>query len=189
MNLEIFLAKKRAKVVNKLIPMECRKGRILDIGCGEYQYFLLNTDFKEKHGIDRAVKNCNKYISIKKCDIEKEGLGDFNSGYFDVVTMLAVFEHIEPDILPDILHEIKRILKPGGIFILTTPAPWTSLILKTLSACRLLYPAMIKEHKALYGKKTIACLLSESGFNGENIKSGNFELFMNIWSMAVKEGA
>jgi Methylase involved in ubiquinone/menaquinone biosynthesis len=36
--------------------------------------------------------------------------------------MLAVFEHIEPFKIENSLKEIYRILKPGGRFILTTPA-------------------------------------------------------------------
>ncbi len=41
--LERFLAKKRAKMANEIIPLALRTGRILDIGCGPFPYFLLNT--------------------------------------------------------------------------------------------------------------------------------------------------
>ena len=38
--LEPMLADLRAQRANKLIPSTSRTGRILDIGCGTYPYFL-----------------------------------------------------------------------------------------------------------------------------------------------------
>jgi len=51
--LEPFLARMRAKTANGLIPDELRSGRILDIGCGSYPYFLSHTAFEEKHALDQ----------------------------------------------------------------------------------------------------------------------------------------
>jgi len=192
--LEKFLSRKRSAVANKLIPHRYRNGRILDIGCGEYPYFLINTQFQEKYGMDRLVdgkgilsgqKKDN--IFIKNCDIEEKSLELFDSEYFDVVTMLAVFEHIETERLPYIIKEIKRVLKFNGIFILTTPAAWADGILKILSGLKLVNPVMIEEHKALYDKKNILSVLMKNGFSKENIRFGNFELFINIWAAAIKK--
>jgi hypothetical protein len=41
--LEPWLAKMRAQRANRLIPAELRAGRILDIGCGSFPYFLSHT--------------------------------------------------------------------------------------------------------------------------------------------------
>ncbi len=43
----------------------------------------------------------------------------FRAGKFDLVMMLEVVEHL-PDI-PHVLREIARVLKPGGVAILSTP--------------------------------------------------------------------
>lgn len=190
--LEKLLSKKRTTVVNKLISSHHRKGRILDIGCGEYPYFLINTRFHEKYGIDRlandGVLNNQKKesIFIKKYDIEKNGLEFFGNEYFDVVTMLAVFEHLDTGSLPYIIKEIKRVLKFNGAFILTTPAAWSNGILKVLSRLKLINTMLFEEHKEFYDEKKISLALVEGGFSKENIKFGNFELFMNIWSMAIR---
>lgn len=40
---------------------------------------------------------------------------------FDVVTLFDVIEHIRVDVLPFVLREIWRVLKAGGMLILTTP--------------------------------------------------------------------
>lgn len=187
--LENILSKQRIKIADRLIPLEHRNGRILDIGCGEVPGFLLKTRFREKHGIDRLFKDNIAYkdISIKNAEITKETLMFFNDGYFDVITMLAVFEHLEPDALPMIIKEIQRILRPGGIFIMTTPAPWVEMILHCLAKLRMVSPEMIKEHKGLYSIEDILTILGRAGFLKSSIKFGHFELYMNNWVMAAKQ--
>jgi len=193
--LESFLSRKRAEIVNKLMPSSHRKGRILDIGCGAYPHFLINTQFSEKYGIDRLVgrkesyKISDKNIILKECDISKDILKTFQNGYFDAITMLAVFEHLEPRDISYIIGEMKRVLKPDGVLILTTPAVWTSIILKILATLRLVDRKMIMEHKALYGTQRIVSIFTNAGFLRENIKFGKFELFMNTWIMAVNSSA
>ena len=51
--LEPMLADLRAQRANKLIPTNLRNGRILDIGCGSFPYFLAHTAFAEKFAIDQ----------------------------------------------------------------------------------------------------------------------------------------
>jgi len=188
--LEGFLARKRAEMANKLIPSHLRKGRILDIGCGTYPFFLFNMSFSEKYGLDKAVQESDfdtfqkDRIHLKRYNVEQEGILPFESGYFDVVTMLAVFEHIEPKRVVSLLKEIQRVLKPGGMFIMTTPASWTDGLLRLMAKLRLVSPVEIEEHKDTYTAQKIASILRSAGFTEDNIRSGYFELFMNIWAIS-----
>lgn len=190
--LERFLAKQRVKIANKLIPSTHSKERILDIGCGTYPLFLLNTEFSEKFGLDRVVQEDygkhfqNHKITFVNHDIEKEDKIPFDSGYFDVVTMLAVFEHIEPKRLVKILGEIHNILRPGGMYIMTTPAAWTDSLLRLMAKLRLVSPVEIEEHKDAYSHSKISSILQEAGFSREKLRFGYFEMFMNIWATAIK---
>ena len=190
--LEEFLAKQRAKMANRLIPFTYRKGRILDIGCGTYPFALLNIEFSKKYGIDKVVQDDynkrfqHQEITLINYDIEKEGIIPFGSEYFDVVIMLAVFEHIEPKRLVKILRDIYRILRPGGMYIMTTPAPWTDKPLRFMSKLRLVSPVEIKEHKDAYSHSRISFILQEAGFSKEKLRFGYFEMFMNIWVTAIK---
>lgn len=189
--LERFLSGERAKIADKLISSQHRKGRLLDIGCGEHPLFLINMEFNEKYGIDRMAKegvinNKGENIILKRCDIQKDTLGSFEEGYFDVVTMLAVFEHLEPGILVELIKEIRRVLKVNGVFILTTPTPWGDVVLKTLSKLRLINTVLFEEHKAVYDTERISSIITKGGFLKEDISFGYFELFMNIWSSATK---
>lgn len=186
--LEVFLAKQRASKANSLIVKEQRKGRLLDIGCGSYPFFLVSTKFNEKYGIDPSVnvnlvKNQN--INLSKKDVSKFKL-PFKDNYFDVITMLAVFEHIEHDKLKFVLDEIKRVLKKDGVFIITTPAQWADKLLHFMAIFGLISTEEIHDHKHNHPKKKIESILEESEFKKEKVKSGFFEFFMNMWFTAIK---
>lgn len=49
--LEPLLAKLRAKKANALIPEPARAGRILDVGCGSFPFFLSGTRFRASNRI------------------------------------------------------------------------------------------------------------------------------------------
>jgi SAM-dependent methyltransferase len=100
--------------------------------------------------------------------------------------MLAVIEHLQPECADRIVSEIFRILKPGGICILTTPAAWTKNLLRVLSLVRLVSPDEIGEHKSAYSRSDIRTVLAASRFQKRRIRLGAFELHMNLWAAAKK---
>lgn len=186
--LEKWLAVQRARVADQLIPPKLRSGRLLDIGCGAYPYFLTNTDFREKFGLEQCVTTQMKdgSVNIMAHDLHKETRIPFRDNYFDVVTMLAVFEHIEPEKLTGVLSEIRRILKPGGLYLLTTPARRSDSLLRLLAKLRLVSPDEINDHKDTYDHQKIVSVLTRAKFKETNITCGYFELFMNLWATAKK---
>lgn len=184
--LEGFLARWRASKADGLIPDEARQGRILDIGCGTSPLFLNSITFSEKHGLDRVLNtdtlpSRENIIKFKNHDLEKDRTIPYEDCYFNVVSMLAVFEHIDPKMLCDILREIHRVLKPDGLLILTTPAAWTNPLLKFLAKCNLVSREEIEEHKDAYSHEKVVQLMSSAGFNRCNITYGYFEIFSNLW--------
>ncbi len=185
--LEGWLAKRRCFVANKLIPTESRQGRLLDIGCGTFPYFLLHTDFFEKHGIDKTVdvegiqRLSGKSIILKHYDVERETVIPFDNHYFDVITMLAVLEHLEPKQVIGTLIEARRMLKPGGLFIATTPATWSDGLLKIMAKMGLVSAEEILEHKATYTHQKLRHLLHSAQYVPDSIQCGYFELYLNLW--------
>jgi len=185
---ESLLAKQRAEKANKLIPTRLRSGRVLDIGCGVFPHFLMSTQFREKYGVDESVnKNFvkDKSITIKKINVGKIKL-PFKEKFFDVVVMLAVFEHIEEKVLPAVLKEVNRVLNNNGVLIITTPSPWSKIPLWLFSRLRLVSKHEIDDHKHAFYPKAIKSYISGAGFSGKKIKSGFFETFMNSWFIAKK---
>jgi ubiquinone/menaquinone biosynthesis C-methylase UbiE len=152
----------------------------------------MNTEFSEKYALDKnhvadEKEMLTHNITFLSCDIEREGKLSFPSEYLDVVTMLAVFEHLEPSVLSITLKEIYRVLKYGGMFIMTTPAFWTEGLLKVMAKVNLVSAIEIEEHKDTYSPKKICHLLNAASFSADKIRYGYFEFLMNIWVSAIKK--
>lgn len=175
-------------MANKLISGELRAGRLLDIGCGTYPFFLERTDFMEKTGLDKIAGPVaeNPAFSLVNFDIETGQPFPFKDGYFEVITMLAVIEHIKPEIVTRIIEECYRILKEKGLLIITTPASWTEGLLKVMATAGLVSIEEIAEHKDVYDPPKLRSIFHRGGFRKELVKTGYFEFYMNIWAVAIK---
>lgn len=98
--------------------------RVLDLGCGNGRNFQF---FTEKNVDYFGVDSSEKLIEIaKKRNLKaKLKVSDalnlaFPNNYFDKVYSIAVFHQIPSDQFRlKFLKEVKRVLKPDGLFILT----------------------------------------------------------------------
>lgn len=183
-----MLAHKRARKANQLIPDSSRAGRICDIACGWIPFFLMNTRFKEKYGIEPRLspRHADRSMVIKNINLEDDPHIPFESDYFDIVTMLAAFEHIERTELQTLMREIYRVLKPGGFLILTTPSPWTAPLLAVLAFLGLISPLELSSHKKLFSKNELYHYCTLGGFQKSRIKTRLFEFSFNRWLCAAK---
>ncbi|MDM9383275.1 methyltransferase domain-containing protein [Chlorogloeopsis sp. ULAP01] len=101
-------------VPNKLAP-------ILDMGCfnSEILYVLHALGYKSLHGCD-LNPICHWMFfwhQIRYC-IADLTQTSYPNHYFAAITCLSVIEHGVP--LDNLVKEVRRILQPGGLFILTT---------------------------------------------------------------------
>jgi len=185
--LEPFLARMRAGKANSLIPDHLRKGRILDIGCGSYPYFLSHTYFEEKYAIDQHEKPDDSYvINWYKIDLNSEPHMPFDGQYFSAVTMLAVAEHLNPSSLVKIFQEIHRVLVPDGMLVVTTPAAWSDSFLHLLSRLKMVSKEEIDEHIYVYTLPLLGWYFGKAGFEMTRVKFGYFEFHMNLWAAAYR---
>lgn len=179
-------------MARSLIPSGHPKGRIVDIGCGMLPLFLASSDFAEKIGLDQSFNHSlaqsftSPSFRLIEHDIEKVDELPLESNCCDAVTALAVIEHLEPDRLKPLFSEVHRILKPGGVYILTTPAPWTDGLLRFMARLQLVSPTEIDEHKGVYDRTSIFAMLVTAGFREERLRGGYFELGLNFWTVAIK---
>jgi 2-polyprenyl-3-methyl-5-hydroxy-6-metoxy-1,4-benzoquinol methylase len=144
-------------------------------------------------GVDRIVgasvieEYRNRNIDLHNHDIENNSELPFDNNRFDVITMLAVLEHIELLQAPGILAEVLRLLKPGGVFLLTTPAAWAHWLIRMLASVHFLSRVEIEEHKTTYTLSGLVMVLTESGFRPDRVTTGSFEMHLNLWATALKD--
>ena len=116
---EYFDKQYRFNYTVDMIP-KTSKGTALDVGCGAGQLLpiLINLGYKT-YGIDVsesmvAIASKTKKSFVKVCNCENTGYPD---NYFDVYVAMGVIEYTNYN--APMLTEMKRILKPGGIAIIT----------------------------------------------------------------------
>ena len=99
------------------------KGDLLEIGCGEGRGVgLLHDLVKSYTGIDKINEVVDKLaIAYPAANFQQAVIPplDFTDQKFDTVISFQVIEHIKDD--KEYLAEISRILKPGGVALITTP--------------------------------------------------------------------
>ncbi|MBW8011162.1 MAG: class I SAM-dependent methyltransferase [Chloroflexi bacterium] len=186
--LEPLLARLRTRQANRLIPQHLRKGRILDIGCGSYPYFLSHTLFKEKFAIDQLPANEDAVSGIHwhTIDLNAEPQIPFDDNYFNVITMLAVVEHLNPASLTKLFSEAFRTLVPGGMVIITTPAAWSDPLLRWMARLSLVSAEEINEHVYAYTLPLLGWYFGKAGFEMDKVRFGYFEFRLNMWAVAYK---
>ncbi|MBI1837574.1 MAG: methyltransferase domain-containing protein [Flavobacteriia bacterium] len=105
------------------------QGHVLEIGTGS-GYGIHNITEKATHfvTIDKNSIDKSLFSGKKNCSFIQMKVPPFkgiNSNSFDYIICFQVLEHIKKDQF--FIQEIKRVLKPNGIIILTTPNKKMSL--------------------------------------------------------------
>lgn len=180
--LEPILRKMRLKRVVSCIP---KNTVLLDVGCGTSATFLkaISPNIKQGFGVDFKVDD-TQFNNIKTTQLRLDNKLPFEDSTFDVVTMLAVLEHIEKE--QEILREIYRVLVPGGKLIITVPSVWSQPVLEFMAyKLRLVSEAEIRDHKRYYNREKLKKVLIEAnGFDDFNHQY--FQMRMNNFCTVVK---
>ena len=155
----------RAKFASLLDELEPYRGggRLLDVGCS----IGLFLDLARERGWDgvgiefsdraRAYAVDELGLDVIDTPLEETGWADDS---FDVITLNSVIEHLnEPR---QMLAEIRRLLKPGGVLYVITPNV-DSL------ACRLLHERAAtfdgRNHLVYFSARTLGRALEDEGFD------------------------
>lgn len=107
-----------------VIAKDYVRGDVLEVGCGEGRGVGLLMEHarsftavdKIQEVIDALMK---KYPSGRFLSMTIPPLSELPDNAYDSIVSFQVIEHIQEDVL--FLREIHRVLKPGGIALLTTP--------------------------------------------------------------------
>lgn len=150
---------------SRLIKKHLGQNQIIcDLGCGEDGYFLQSLAATSDHciGFDLKVVPSLSQKNISLYATNLEGLLPLTDQTVDIVISLAVIEHLNTP--EQHVSEARRILKPGGLFILTTPGPMSKPILETLAYLKLINQDSIKDHKQYLDKASLLNLFTTNNF-------------------------
>lgn len=148
--LEPLLRRFRLRHVSPVIR-HYRDCRLLDVGCGASASLLRRyvADVRYAAGIDRRIVNGAEQQNL---DLRQGDLGDplpFPGSSFDVVTLLAVIEHVDDPIF--LLSECARVLDRGGTLVITAPSWKAKPLLEFLAfKLHLVSSYEIADHKRYY---------------------------------------
>ncbi len=116
------------KFANKHQPI---RGKILDYGTGKG--FLLGHILRNFPGVElyacdftdslvhEVAAKYKSYPAFKGCELLTTIPSSYQENTFDMVFLIETIEHLTDNYLHGTLQEINRILKPGGVIVITTP--------------------------------------------------------------------
>ncbi|MCC7278095.1 MAG: class I SAM-dependent methyltransferase [Chromatiaceae bacterium] len=161
--------------------------RLLDIGCGWDIRLLrsIETHITTGIGIDFKVPDFRSG-KIRTMSARLDKILPFDDASFDLITMLAVLEHLDNPV--EILCECKRILRPGGGLLLTVPSRRAKPILEFLAfKMNVVNPEEILDHKRYFNREDLIRLFLR--IPGLILREhAYFQLQLNNRIFAVREG-
>ena len=138
-----------------------RPGRVLDVGCGDGDFLAYLQGFGwAGYGTEFSEAACalarSRGVVVQEGSLRGAG---FPEGFFDVVTMWHVLEHL-PDPAAE-LAEARRVLRADGLLILEVP----NLGCLTFRLCRgWWWPLDVPRHLLHFTPETLGRLLDAGGF-------------------------
>jgi len=117
--------------IEKLDP-KVPEGAWLDIGCGRGKWLQLARDGGHSAvGVDSnsaAIQQCRESgLQVTECDA-LEFLQSAGDESFAVVSAFHVLEHCPFEYCLNLVYQVARTLKPGGVFLIETPHPGNLLM-------------------------------------------------------------
>jgi SAM-dependent methyltransferase len=160
-----------------------KAGRLLDVGCATGSFL----ESMQRHGDwqvcgvelnPHAVQYVREHLGIPVHQgmLEEVGLPDDS---FDVVTMWHVLEHVFDPV--STLHEVARILKPGGIFLYHVPQ-LDSFDARLFGGYWIGYE--IPRHTFIWSQKTLKKLMALTGFR--IVEMCSFYGSYSAWASSIR---
>jgi SAM-dependent methyltransferase len=135
--------------------------RVLDLGCGDGRLTMelsateLTAADVSPVGLERARR---RLPSARIVELEPDAPLPFEDGAFDLVLCAETIEHVRDVQL--LVSEVRRVLRPGGLFAATTPA--------NLAVGR--RPDPLSPHLRFFTRRSLRRLLGELGFGIESLR-------------------
>ena len=162
--LAFLLARLRAMSTQRAGPL-----RVLDVGCGEGRFTAALADAgAQAVGVDvaeeplRRARAARPDLDLRR--VPPEGPWPLQDASFDVVWAGETIEHVADTAAW--LSEARRVLRPGGRLLLSTPAHGPLMLLR-LALSRRAFAAHFdprSDHLRFYSRASLTELLKDFGF-------------------------
>ena len=150
--------------------------RVLDVGCADGALFRqFGGRIGEGVGIDDDLDSNVKTAKTELIrGVFPESLRD--QPPFDVITMMAVLEHVPTERQDLVAQGCYDYLKPGGFLVITTPSPAVDYLLDALKFLRLIDGMSLEEHYGFEPSETLN-IFGRRGFRC--VRAKKFQLGLN----------
>lgn len=173
--------------IAKIRPYLAPGARVLDIGCADGALARAVGDLGAYVGLDPGL-DASRTLGggaqlIKGCfpaDLPPHARS------FDCITMLAVLEHIPLDVQQTLAADCYRHLRPGGLVLITVPAPAVDYVLALLKAFRVIDGMSLEEHYGFDVRRVPGCF---AGASLDLVIHRRFQLGLNHLFVFRKIGA
>ena len=172
-------------------------GRVLDYGSGPgglvrpllaagFQVGALEYNLPVAERLRAELQSARKFLGVwTTAGLERDAA---LAGSFDAVFLIEVIEHLSDPLLVETLMNIKRLLRPGGRLVCTTPND------EDLERAMVFCPASGKifhpmQHVRSWTADTLAARLGAAGFSPKRVYSTDFgadlRSFPRQWAVRV----
>jgi 2-polyprenyl-3-methyl-5-hydroxy-6-metoxy-1,4-benzoquinol methylase len=156
---DTFIQFWRLQVAKNWIP---QGSRVLDIGCHQGELFnMLGQNIAPSVGLDPLYKGDTERNGHRIFPEEfHEGL-PFQDSSFDVIALLATIEHMQQKAA--VARESKRLLRRGGLVVITVPSLAVDKILSMLLRIGIIDGMSLDEHHG-FSPEDLPAIFIPKGF-------------------------
>jgi glycosyltransferase involved in cell wall biosynthesis/2-polyprenyl-3-methyl-5-hydroxy-6-metoxy-1,4-benzoquinol methylase len=147
-----------------------KKGRLLEVGCGDGDFLVAAEGAGwQVTGVEYSPAACERAQQrLKKGEVHNGELhqAKLSAEQYDLCVLSDVIQHIRDPLA--FLHEIHRVLKPGGTLFIATPSinSWSARFMKQK------WMEFKAEHLTYFDRQTLQTALAKSGFRDVIVEAG-----------------
>jgi SAM-dependent methyltransferase len=156
------------------------KGRLLEVGAGAGGFVKVAIDRGWKAHATEISRTASDALRATGAEVflGEVSAAQFSDATFDLVVALEVIEHLEQPASQ--LREWRRVLRPGGLLLVTTPN-FRGLTGRLLG---IRWRVVDPEHLGYFTSRTLAAALAAAGYSRARIASRSLDVFAWRWPVA-----
>ena len=150
--------------------------RVLDVGCGPGTFIGNYLDGTDALGVDLSaaqIAYANETYGTPAHRFSTQSVGTLGMAgeRFDAVTMIELIEHLPADDAIGLLADVRQLLAPNGLLVVTTPNYASLWPLIEIGVNALSPVSYIDQHINKYLRSLFASHLAEAGYRDVKVRT------------------